>query len=158
MAKQIVPSAVLSPTVQQGLNATYYKYNGNGQFGDVIYSSASPNIDYTWGSAAPNSFVPKDRYGVVWTGKLTAPATGDYTFATQSDDGVRLWVDDKNVIDAWTDHSSRRDTGTVRLNAGQTYAIKLSYYENYGDAVIRLFWKVPGQAEAIVPSGVLRQN
>ena len=158
ITKRIVPSDVLAPRAPQGLATTFYKYDGKGNFGSEIYSTISSNIDFGWGAAAPNSFVPKDQYGVNWAGTVTAPTTGEYSFTTLSDDGVRLWVNNQKIIDAWNDHSARRDTGTIRLEAGKTYPITMTYYENYGDAVAKLLWKVPGQNEVIVPSSVLGQN
>jgi hypothetical protein len=158
MAKRAVPADVLSPTALQGLSTTYYTYDGAGRFGNELYSTTSPNIDYNWGSAAPNSFVPRDRFGVKWYGTITAPATGSYVFSTESDDGIRVQINNQTIIDAWNDHPPRRDNGAIILEAGKTYAINVTYFENYGGAVARLFWKTPGQNEVIVPASALRQN
>lgn len=72
------------------------------------------------------------------------------TFHTVSDDGVRLWVDGKLVIDNFTDHAALEDTGTVTLTAGQKYDIRVAYRENGGEAVVKLFWSSPCQTREIV--------
>ena len=82
--------------------------------------------------------------------------TGNYTFATWSDDGVRLWVNGVKLIDNWSQHSPIRNAGTpISLTAGQRYDIKLEYYENTGRSEIKLLWSYPGQAEQVTPQKYL---
>ncbi|HSW98939.1 MAG TPA: PA14 domain-containing protein [Candidatus Saccharimonadales bacterium] len=159
LKRQPVPASVLS-TAAPGLAVSYYPYNGGGATGSAaLYSGTDQTIDFIWGAGRPNSAVPADRFSATWAGNLTAPTSGTYTFVTESDDGVRLWVNNMPLIDDWTDHQRKQDNGTVTLAANQTYSIKVSYYENYGDAVMRLLWKTPGQATAsAVPESVLTQN
>ena len=78
------------------------------------------------------------------------PETGDYTIAVRGDDGVRLWVDGKIVIDAWKPQDSVTDTGTVSLEQGKSYDIKLEYYDEGGNAVCQLGWRLPSQKVNIV--------
>lgn len=156
MTKRVIPASAFSSS-SNGLKATYYQYKGNGVFGDALFSEVTPVIDNSWGNAGPGGSAGTDRFGVTWAGTLVAPTSGQYTLATLSDDGVRLWLDDKLLIDDWSDHAQRRDQAVVTLQANQAYSIKVSYYENYGDAVMRLLWRTPGQAsDSIVPQAALR--
>ena len=78
-------------------------------------------------------------------------------FVTQSDDGVRLWLGNQLVIDNLTPHPLTEDRGTaVALTGGQSYNLRLEYFELTANAVIRLMWIRPGQtAPEIIPSANL---
>lgn len=155
IAKQIIPASALS-TKAMGLKTTYYAYSGNGQLGNTIGSATTNTIDFNWKDSQPQANVPADRFGAMWSGALTAPTTGKYTLITESDDGVRLWLNDKLLIDGWNDHAIRQDSVSLDLQAGQTYTLKVMYYENGGNAVMRFLWKKPGQTTTeVVPSAVL---
>ncbi|HEX6121610.1 MAG TPA: PA14 domain-containing protein [Ktedonobacterales bacterium] len=121
------------------------------------------------GNLGPNGFA------IRWTGHVTPPTTGAYTFVTQSDDGVRVWINDQLVVEDWTTHTHAEDCSdvaapgatepgpkpatcpTIQLTGGQAYSIKVEYYENQIDgATIQLFWITPGStARQIVPTSVL---
>ena len=64
-----------------------------------------------------------------WTGQIEARYSETYTFMTRSDAGVRLWIDGQLIIDAWDDHELSSHWGTIDLEAGQRYDIRLEYYE-----------------------------
>jgi hypothetical protein len=155
LTRQIVPASVFSNRAS-GLKATYYAYSGNGQLGNTIASATTETVNFAWKTGQPQANVPADRFGATWAGTITAPITGTYTLTTESDDGVRVWVDDKLVIDNWSDHSLRQDSASVMFEANKARTIKLAYYENGGDATMRFLWKAPGQATAtVVPATAL---
>jgi hypothetical protein len=112
-------------------------------------------VQFDWGSGQPHPSIAADTFTVRWTGQLLAPRTGTYTFTTRSDDGVRLWVDNKLLVDNWTDHAATDNSGQVTLTAGQRYNIRLDYFENGGAAVMKLDWTVPGAGRAAVPTANL---
>jgi hypothetical protein len=58
-------------------------------------------------------------YSVRWTATLTAASAGEHGFFATADDGVRLFVDDKPVIDDWSTHAAQESTGKVTLTAGE---------------------------------------
>lgn len=110
-------------------------------------------INFDWGSDSPApGVIASDTFSIRWTGWVQPKVTGNHTFFTRSDDGVRLWVDGKLIINNWTDHSPTEDSGTIRLEAGKKYDITLEYYERGGIAVIQLSWSAPGLAKAIIPA------
>jgi hypothetical protein len=96
------------------------------------------------------------NFSARWTGFVTAPTTGEYTISTLSDDGVRLWVGNQKLIDNWTPHGTTEDMGTIRLEAGRAYPIRLEYFQGDGGGTIRLRWAREGGALDPVPSSVLR--
>jgi hypothetical protein len=71
---------------------------------------------------------------------------------TQHDDGVRLWVNDRLLIDDWQDHGLSEQQGTISLQAGVPVSIRLDYYENHGQAAVKLLWSSPSQPKQIIPA------
>jgi glucose/arabinose dehydrogenase len=132
-----------------GLAATYYNNTG---FTGTTVTRVDPTVDFTWGTAAPAAGIAADTYSVRWMGQVEPPSTGTYTFYTVSDDGIRLWVNGRLLVNRWTNHSATEDSGTIALTAGQRYDIRLEYYENTGLATARLLWSGPSVAKAVVPS------
>ncbi|MDX1932287.1 MAG: PA14 domain-containing protein [Capsulimonadales bacterium] len=91
------------------------------------------------------------NFAIRWTARPTAPATGAYRFVTTSDDGVRLTIKGKRVIDNWTDHGGTENEATVELKQGETAEIELDYYQGGGAGVIKLEWVAPGGQREPVP-------
>ncbi len=108
------------------------------------------------GPAAPS--VGVDQYSVRWTAKLRVPRAGDYTFYTASNDGVRLSVDGRLLINNWTGHSETEDSGTISLQPGKLYDLKLEYFQSGGSAVMKLAWKPPGAPRSLLPLGALTNS
>ena len=112
-------------------------------------------ISFDFGTAAPASGVPTDGFQVRWTGQVTPAFTETYTFYTQSDDGVRLWVNDVQLVDNWTNHGSTENSGTIALTAGVPVSIRLEYYDSSGGALIRLSWSSPSEPKLTLPARAL---
>lgn len=109
-------------------------------------------VNFDWAAASPYATLPVNNFSVRWTGELQAPASADYTFAVSADDGVRLWVNGRKIIDDFTAQGARIERATpVKLNAGQRYSIRLEYFDADGAAAIKLLWAFPGRAEQLIP-------
>lgn len=91
-----------------------------------------------------------------WTGFIEAPASGEFAFHTVSNDGIRLWVNGQKLVDDWTDHGEKEDTGKLMLEAGKRYAVKLEYFYNGGQGVSKLWWTPPGGKKEPVPANAFR--
>jgi hypothetical protein len=89
-----------------------------------------------------------------WSGQVDCPTSETYTFSTVSDDGLRLWIDGKLVIDNWTLHGATTNNGALALATGM-HAVRLDYFENSGLAVMKLSWATPTRASAIIPKAAL---
>jgi predicted phage baseplate assembly protein len=96
-----------------------------------------------------------DHFSVRWTGWVQPKTSGDYTFTTRSDDGVRLWVDGQPLINQWQLQAARNWSGSLRLEADRKYDLKLEYYEWEGAAVIELWWSGPGVSQELIPTSRL---
>jgi len=88
-----------------------------------------------------------------WYGYIEAPFTGEVTFEGQADDGMRLKIGDKMVIDAWD--KSGTHTGKMAIVKGRKYPVVLSYSQDGGAAYMRLYWSWAGHEKEIVPGSVL---
>jgi glucose/arabinose dehydrogenase len=132
-----------------GLSATYYD---NMNFTGTMVTRIDPTVDFVWGAGSPAATIGPDTFSVRWTGQVEPPSSGTYTFYTQSDDGVRLWVADQLIVNNWTNHAPTENSGTIALTAGQRYSIRMEFYENGGGATARLSWSHPAVPKQIVPA------
>ena len=97
------------------------------------------------GGVQPAPGIGPDNYSVRWTGKIKAPATGTYNFQTNSDDGVRLYINGTLVIDNFTNHAPVVNTGTTAsITAGNDIDVVLEFFQGAGGAIIDLKWQPPG--------------
>ncbi|WP_282117100.1 glycoside hydrolase family 3 protein [Cellulophaga baltica] len=78
-----------------------------------------------------------------WTGYITPNFSGTYKIGVNSDDGVRMWLNDELVVDEWHNRGMTTDQVEIPMEAGKKYAIKLEYFDNGGDAICQLLWEVP---------------
>ncbi len=152
----LVPGLAGMAGASEGLIGEYYHGSASGLWDDLVMERLDPTVDFTWGNGSPEpGVVNVDNFKVRWTGEVEIPTTGTYTFHTQTDDGVRLWVNDVLVLENWTDHGSTHDSGDINLKGGQRYPIKLEWYENGGGAICQLSWEGPTIARQIIPSSYL---
>jgi hypothetical protein len=140
-----------------GLTAQYYNDPSTGaRLTTLALTRTDATVNFTWGAASPAPGVQSGNFSVRWSGQVQAPVTGSYTFSTVSDDGVRLWVNGQLRIDNWTNHAATTNTAApITLTAGVKYDVKMEFYDATYDAVAKLLWSYPGQAQQIVPQAQL---
>ena len=139
----------------EGLIGEYYERDATNPWQVLLMKRLDPMVNFNWGDYSPDPAVPADNFMIRWTGEVEAPSTATYTFHTQTDDGVRLWVNDVQIIDNWTDHSSTTDNGDIALTKGQRYPIVLEFYENGGGAVCQLSWSTSTMPREAISSQFL---
>ncbi len=135
-----------------GVKGQYYK---GMDFNTLVLTRVDPQINFSWGGGAPDPVVGVDSFSVRWTGEVEAAFTETYTFYARADDGVRLWVDGKQLVNAWIDQGATEYGGKVDLVAGNTYSVQMEMYENGGDAVAELRWSSPHTPKQFVPQAAL---
>jgi hypothetical protein len=135
-----------------GLTGTYFD---TVSFTAPTTTRIDPRIDFGWGTGRPATGVAPDTFSVRWTGRVVVPAEGTWTFVTRSDDGVRLWIDDRLVVSNWTTHLLTENRGTVTLTADRAHDIRLEYFDQTGAATARLLWSGPGVSQRVVPASAL---
>ncbi len=92
------------------------------------------SLDFSWGAGKPSEKVPADHFGTVAETKVDLPA-GTWLLSTTSDDGIRVFVDGKPVIDDWTWHAPKENSATLDLSAGP-HSIRVEHFELDGWAAL----------------------
>lgn len=132
-----------------GLNLHYFD---NMELKEPAKILKSRRIDYNWTEKGP--FGKTTYFSVRWTGKIKSQYTDLYTFYTVSDDGVRLWIDKKLIIDNWTLHAPTEDKGSIKLRKNRLYDIKLEFFQKRSAAIIQLYWESKHVKKQIIPAMV----
>lgn len=116
-----------------------------------------PGIDFSWGWAAPGAGVLRAEYLARFTGVIVPEVEGEVTFGLYGQEGdVRLWLDDRLVIDEWDDapaanfeagYAVRYPTVSVRLKAGSPVNLKIEYHKRAARGAVRFEWERTGGAD-----------
>lgn len=157
-ATPLIEAAYLRPSAdspERGLRGEYFRTADLSGTPALVRTDAQ--IGFRWdrgsptdnllarGEAAPGQGIPSDGFSIRWSGELLPPVSGRYRIEAAADDGYRLYVDGKPVLDRW-DRSDRLHGDGVELDlqAGRAYALKLEYFDAERDAGVRLGWRMPG--------------
>jgi len=139
-----------------GLKAEYYKNSGPSEFRfeDLVTTVVDPYINFSSLEGAFMTLVGQNNHvNVRWTGQITPQFSEDYTFWMIGDNGFRLWIDNKLVIDHWVaDWDKEQTSSPISLSAGQKYNIKVEYFENDGGSNLFLRWGSKSVPKQIVPA------
>ena len=104
-------------------------------------------VNFDPANQPPDPFIPKSPKSIRWTGMLTPKITGEYAISANSDDGLRLYINDKCVIDQWVDRSNISNKVKLFMQAGKEYKVVMEYYDHAGDAIAQLKWSLPEEAK-----------
>nr|WP_275984155.1 PA14 domain-containing protein [Paenibacillus hamazuiensis] len=139
----------------QGLLGEYYKGTSSFDFGEYKATVIDSQINFADLNGTLRAFTgEEDHANVRWTGQIMPPQTDAYTFYMIGDNGFRLWIDDKPVIDHWVnDWDKEQVSNAVQLEGGKKYNFKIEYFEDFGGSNLYLRWSTPTMAKAIVPAG-----
>jgi beta-glucosidase len=144
-----VPAQYLQASAGGGRGLTAQFYDNMTLSGAPVLTRVDSAIGANWRDQPPAPGVNANQWSAKWTGTLTPPATGEYTFSLTSDDGSRLFVGGAQVIDNWREQGATTETAKVTLTAGQAVAIEVDYYQNAGGDTLGLGWRLPGQVSLI---------
>jgi len=97
-------------------------------------------VNFGWTLNSPGRGIPFDWYAVRWTAHVVVPAGGARRIGVEGNDGWRLWLDGKLLIDNWAKASYGSRLATVTLAAGSSHDIKLEFHETTGNARVKLVW------------------
>lgn len=134
-----------------GLKGEYYLGR---KFDQYQFTRADPMVDFDWKAGqSPSPRIPSGTdYTIRWTGKIQPKYSETYTFYATADDGVRVWVNHKLIIDDWSLHAATQFSNKIPLQAGQQYLFKVEYLESAGGAAtVQLYWDSPSQPKEFIP-------
>jgi beta-glucosidase len=172
-AVPLVEAQFLRPSAdstERGLRGEYFRNK------DLAGSPALTRVDaqilFNWdrgsptdnlmarGEASSSEAVPDDNFSIRWSGQLLPPVSGLYQLQVAANDGVRLYLDGKLILDHWENQDRLSAHGvSAQLQAGRAYDLKLEYFDAERDAGVRLAWTRPGAIPPLEEAvGIARQS
>jgi hypothetical protein len=157
----VVPSARIWPGDGAGVGLIGEYYNHNYQQMDTQppgYERLDERIRFQWGKGAPTPVTQAhpEHFGARWTGFIEPRFSESYTFLLVVDDGARMWIDDRQILDAWDSKNARKYyTQPIELTAGRKHKIRVEYCERTQHANVTLFWQSLSQPMEVVPQSQL---
>jgi len=118
------------------------QYFAGGNFDRFVTARTDSGLSFDWGSGSPAEGVPQNVFTVRWFTQFNPPhnsGSREYEFRIRRDDGVRLYVENNRVLNAWTGGSTTAVyTASYSFEAGAFYPITIEYREGYGSANIQV--------------------
>lgn len=132
--------------------ATYF--NNTNLEGDPVLTRNESTLGGRWGFGSPHDNVQSDFFSARWTRYVNLTA-GVWRFTAVTDDGMRIWIDDRLILDEWQVQAERTFVVDQSLAAGD-HLIRVEYFENNGEAAAQLRWAKASNAPATpVPSSTV---
>ncbi len=139
---ELMKSLVISGK-KQGINFKYYE--GNFQSVKDLEKQTAKEQGFMSEINISNA-KSDDHFGYIFDAYIYVPKSGVYEFATRSDDGSVLYIDNKKVVDNDGSHAAIKAYGKIALEKGY-HKFKLYYFEDYEGQHLSLEWKLPKQNE-----------
>jgi ferric-dicitrate binding protein FerR (iron transport regulator) len=149
----VATTGTLIPSAATGLTGDYFTHQ---DFTGWRLRRVDPMIDFDWDLQGPDPRIGGDTFSVRWRGWLVPTYSGPCTFTILMDDGVRLWLDGRLVLDEWHLSEKQEFSTTVTLEAGKAYQVRLDYYQEPTYALIRWYWAGGEHPKQPVPTSWLR--
>jgi len=154
-------SAIAQDELKPGLIGEFYSMPDAVEDYPTIAADKKPTlrrVDKTidvncGGDAWPGTSLDEQFY-IRWTGVIKIAKDGKYKLYTESDDGSRVFIDGKQVVDNGGLHAMEEKEGEVELKAGN-HDIKVEFFENGGEAGCKLSWSGEGVEKQIIPASAL---
>ncbi len=132
-------SCVYNGKKEEGLHGRYF--NNSNFKGNPALTRIDKNIDFRWTLFPPDqNKLDRDWYSVEWEGKIIGPKNGKVNIGIEGNDGYRLFVNDKLIIDNWIEKSYGRLTVPYEFQKGKEYNIKIQFYTTDGNVRFKLIW------------------
>lgn len=156
----------------------WLKVNGEAIYASTMYKLATeekevqltridPEINFDWVRNSPGKPISEDNFTATWTGFIQPRYSEEYLFEAQADDGIRIWIDGKLLVNKWVADASgtqsnvmeaekgKSEAGHIRLEAGKKYSLKVEYFETKQNAHAYFWWSSSSQPKEIIPVSCL---
>ena len=148
-----VPASALTVNgTDPGVKAEYF--NNQELRGQAVTVRTDKSIDFDWGRYNPTPELSGNNFSVRWTGKLKAPETGNYTLGFTADDGARLYIDGKLLVEAWSSNPTKTVTKEIALEGGRSYDLRMEYFQYQRENIAKLVWSYPRMTERLIEEAV----
>ncbi len=122
---------------KKGFSAAYF--NNKDLQGEPVLEQIEGDVNYFWREGETNSgFKKADNFSARLTTDFTAASTGEITFELDADDGCRLLIDGKEVINSWSKNRWGAKTYKLKTEAGKVYRLILEFWQGDGNAFVKL--------------------
>ncbi len=129
--------AKVEGTGKTGMKGEYF--DNMNLTGRPVLTRIDSMVNFNFGTGSPAPGLPEDHFSIRWKGKIVPPAAV-HQIGISTDDGGRLYVEGKLLIDDWTDHAETPHTADVELEAGREYEVEFDQYDDGLGACARLTW------------------
>jgi len=140
----VIPAKYLHNTQSgktvEGLAGEYF--NNVTLAGKPLVTRNDKEVNFGWTLFPPDNALPLDFYSVRWTGTIQAPATGTYKIGLDGNDGYRLYINNKLVIDNWQKQTYSTKLADYTFTKDKQYDVRVEFFEPNGNAHIKLIWTV----------------
>ncbi|MHC4437763.1 MAG: PA14 domain-containing protein [Planctomycetota bacterium] len=143
-----------------GLKAEFFNNRSLG--GEPALTRIDPQIDFSWGNGttrgenSPAENINVDEFSARWSGVLEIDVTDEYIFRVNANNGFRLWLDGRLIVDYWDNPTtSNRESKPIELAGGTTCNIRMEYFEGADTATAQLYWENSVRPREIIPQAAL---
>lgn len=139
------------------------QWKKSGENKPVRLERSDAQVNFNWVRNSPGYPVIEDHFTAEWTGFIKPDFSEQFSFSAVADDGMRLYIDGKLVLDQWetvaegTDSEAMREvkassaTGKVSMEKGKFYSIKVEFREDVQNASISLSWESKSLGKEVIP-------
>lgn len=143
------------------------KYILTGQEKPVVLERTDARIHFDWVRNTPGQPIAVDQFTATWAGFIKADKTDIYTFSLEADDGVKLFINNKLLIDRWearnegTDSEAMRSrkadsiAASIKLKKDEFVPIRVEFHEEHQNASVSLSWQSNQLPKEVVPQSNL---
>jgi len=141
----VIPSEnLMPPNARPGEHGLLGEYFDNTELsGEPLLSRIDPVIDFNYGRGSPDTLLPVDYFSVRWTGKFIAPVSGPYYIGGAFDDAIRLYLDNKLLIDKTLNRNQNSEVVKINVEKGKTYDLRLEFTEHWYKSQMHLWGAAP---------------
>ena len=123
---------------EEGLDAEFF--SNITLSGQPAVTRVDKQINFLWTLSSPDRKIPKDFYSARWTGKIHAPKSGTFKIGIDANDGFRLYLNNKLLIDNWKKQTYNTILVDYYFVKDKDYDIKIEFFEPVGNARLKLIW------------------
>jgi beta-glucosidase len=138
---KIIPAKYLSTDDnKKGLQAEYF--DNITLSGEAKVKRIDSIMNFQWTLYSPDKKIPVDFYSARWSGNIHSPKTGTFKIGLDGNDGYRLYINDKLIVDNWKKETYSTILADYYFEKDKNYKIRIEFFEPYGRARLKLIWNV----------------